>query len=172
MLENAKLHRDELQNLFYKIWYDPKYQFYFGGDSRYSLGTNQDDPNRRQFVSLNNKGEIIGYFSYRINSDVRLAESFGAIHFGEDYTITFARDLRQLIDDCFEKFGIRTLEFAVICGNPAEASYDKIVEKLGGRILCRRSGRALDLQGNIHDDKLYEITRSQYLSTKQRRHQK
>lgn len=168
MLENARLYQSQLQDLFYKIWYDPKYQFYFGGDARYSLDMHHDDPNCRQFVSLNSNGEVIGYFSYRINIDVRLAERFGAIHFGEGYTMTFAKDLRQLIDDCFEKFGIRTVEFAVICGNPIEQSYDKIVQDVGGRILCQRSNRALDMQGNLCDDKLYEITKDQYVDSKNR----
>jgi hypothetical protein len=77
--------------------------------------------------------------------------------------MTFAIDLKQVIEDIFIKFGMETLEFNVICGNPIEHSYDRIVQRLGGQILCTRHARAKDLAGNLLDDKIYEIQRSQFL---------
>lgn len=166
MIKNANLYKEEIQKLFFDAWYDPRYQYYFGGDARYPLDFNNS--HCRQFVSLNCYNEIIGFLSYFIDTDVRLAHRFGIIRFTDSYEMTFSHDIYRVIDDCFNKFGIRTIEFAVIRGNPIERSYDKIITHVGGRILCTRSNRALDLQGNLCDDKLYEVTRKNYLNFKDR----
>lgn len=168
MLDNAKLHTSELQTLFYKIWYDPKYQYYFGSDYRWSYSQfdngDGDSARHREFVSLDKDGNVIGYVGYMINPQLRFAYNFGAINFTDGNKFTFAKDLRQVIDDIFVKFGMETLEFSVICGNPVEKSYDRVVKRAGGRILCQRHARAQDLSGNLCDDKLYEITMQDYFN--------
>ena len=168
MLKNAMLYKEELKRAFYEVWYDPKYQYYFGSEFRWTIELSDSSGGsqpRRDFVSVDKEGNLIGYIGYAFHSCVGLADSFGAINFTDDKW-TFSRDLKQVIDDIFMKFGMRTLEFCVICGNPIEKSYDKIVQKIGGDILCVRHARAKDLAGNILDDKMYEITREAYLNYK------
>lgn len=77
--------------------------------------------------------------------------------------LAFGRALRQVIEDCFLKFGMEVVEWCVICGNPIERSYDRMCEKLGGRIIGVRHRRALDMAGNVHNDKSYEILREDFL---------
>lgn len=62
------------------------------------------------------------------------AYDFGAINFSND-KLTFGRDLVQVIDDIFCSFGLERMEFKVVCGNPIERSYDRMVERFGGRIV-------------------------------------
>ncbi len=170
MIANAMDRQDELRNAFYAIWYEPKYQYYFGSPWRwpFRIEDNGNALSRRDFVSLDKNGRLLGYIGYSIDSDVKLASSFGAINFSAD-KMTFGRDLRTVIDDVFRKFGMETLEFNVIIGNPAEQSYDRIVHRIGGRILCIRHARARNLAGDICDDKVYEITRAEYLRFRGRR---
>lgn len=168
MLDNAFKYEQEIKTKFLDVWYDPKYQYYFGGTHRepYAL-PNNGDWYCRTFVSLNKEGEVIGMIGYSVDNEVNRAHSFGAINFSNDI-ITFGFDLRQAIDDIFIKFGMNKMEFNVIRGNPIEKSYDRIVEKIGGRILCIRKDTAKLMNGTIVDDKVYEVMRSDYLKFKER----
>lgn len=163
-LVNAKLYEEQIRRKMWEIWYDEKYQYYFGGNHRndLSLADNNNDYPRRSFAVLDRNDELIGYISYSVDTELRIAQWFGAINFTDD-KLTFGRALRQVITDCFIKFGLEVVEWNVICGNPIEPSYDKICEKLGGRIIGVRHRRAIDLAGNIHDDKSYEILREDFL---------
>lgn len=169
MLDNAFKYEEEIRKKFLDVWYDPKYQYYFGGAYRepYSLPTN-GDWSCRTFVSLNKEGELIGMVGYSVDHEVNRAHCFGAINFTNDI-FTFSQDLKQVIDDIFIKFGMNKMEFNVICGNPIEKSYDRIVEKIGGRILCVRKQTAKLLDGSIVDDKMYEVMREDYLKFKEGR---
>lgn len=170
MIANAMDYQDELRKAFYAVWYDPKYQYYFCSYLRhpFSLESGEKSYPRRDFVSLDESGKLLGYINYGIDAAVKLAYGFGAVNFSEN-RMTFGRDLCTVIDDIFIKFGMETFEFAVIIGNPAEQHYDRIVRKIGGRVLCIRHARAQDLAGNVCDDKLYEITRAEYLRFRNRK---
>lgn len=168
MLDNAFKYEEELKAKFLDTWYDPKYQYYYGGPHREPYGLPKNgDYYCRTFVSLNADGEVIGMVGYSIDNEVNRAHSFGAINFSDDI-FTFSQDLRQVIDDIFIKFGMNKMEFNVICGNPIEKSYDRIVQKIGGRILCIRKDTAKLLNGTLADDKMYEIMRSDYIKFKER----
>lgn len=167
MLANARLYQDEIRKEFYKIWYDPKYQYYFGGEGRWDFQVGNNEYHY-DFASVDKDGNLLGYISYSFDHTIRLANCFGAINFSED-KITFGRDLRTVINDLFMKFNAETLEFNVIIGNPAERSYDRIIKRIGGKVLCIRHARAKDLAGHNLDDKVYEVTREDYLKhTKER----
>lgn len=163
-LANAKLYEGQIKRKMWEIWYDEKYQYYFGGNWRsdLSLADNNSDYPKRAFAVLNNRDELIGYISYSVDNELRIAQWFGAINFSDD-KLTFGRALRQVIEDCFLKFGMEVVEWYVICGNPIERSYDRMCEKLGGRIVGIRHRRALDMAGNVHNDKSYEILREDFL---------
>lgn len=165
-IANAKLYEEQIKRKFWEIWYDEKYQFYFGGSWRsdFSLADNPGGLQERGFAVLSDEDELLGYISYSVDNEMRIAQWFGAINFSND-KITFGLALRQVIKDCFLKFGMEVVEWNVICGNPIERSYDKMCEKLGGRIVGIRHRRTKDLAGNVHDNKLYEILRDDFLRT-------
>lgn len=176
MIENAKLHSETLTNMMYKVWHDPNYQYYFGSDDRWEpwWGGDQwnNDSGVRSWAVLTNEHEVIGYIGYRWNPTLRLANNFGAINFSPDravHKLVFGRALYQVLVELFEVFGANTVEWCVVCDNPIEESYDRVVKRFGGRVLCIRSGRAIDLAGNLHSDKMYEITKEDYFSSLKRR---
>ncbi len=168
-LVNAKLYEEEIRQKMWAVWYDPEYQYFFGGDGRhdFSLADGNGDNPRRAFAVLNNRDELIGYISYYVDVDMRVAEWFGAINFSDD-KLTFGLALRRVIEDCFLQFGMEVVEWRVICGNPIEASYDRMCKKLGGHICGLRHRRARDLAGNVCDDKSYEILREDFLRATRR----
>lgn len=162
-LVNAKLYEEQIKRKMWEIWYDEKYQYYFCGNWRsdFSLAYN-NDYQKRAFAVLDNNDELLGYISYSVDNELRIAQWFGAINFSDD-KITFGKALRQVIEDCFLKFGLEIVEWKVICGNPIEKSYDRMCEKLGGHIVGIQHRRAVDMAGNVHDSKTYEIIREDFL---------
>lgn len=169
MLENAYLYEEQIKQAMYKIWYDPKYQYYFMGSyhSDFNLNHEEGDWHSREFASLDKNGNLLGLIGYHIDHEINGAAGFGAINFS-DNKIIFGMDLCQAIDDIFCKFGMNRLEFHVVIGNPIEKNYDRMAKKYGGRILCTRHDVARDLAGNLCDDKSYEIMRKDYLEAKER----
>lgn len=161
---NAKLREDEIRRKAWEIWYDEKYQYYFGTDWRrdFSLADDGNSPCRHDFAIVDDNNRLIGYIGYNIDLELRVAERFGAINFTDD-KIAFGRALRQVIEDCFLKFGMEVVEWCVVCGNPIEKSYDRACKKLGGRIVGIKRKRAKDMAGRPCDFKMYEVLREDFL---------
>ena len=69
-LVNAKLYEEQIKRKMWEIWYDEKYQYYFGGNWRsdLSLADNNSDYPKRAFAVLNNRDELIGYISYSVDN--------------------------------------------------------------------------------------------------------
>ncbi len=88
----------------------------------------------------------------------------GVINFS-DNKIVFGMDLGQALNDIFEKYKFRKLKFSVFIGNPIEKSYDKMIEKYGGRIVGYYKEETRLIDGEYYDEKLYEITREEYLKS-------
>ena len=163
-LVNAKIYEEQIRRKMWEVWYDEKYQYYFGGCERHDffIGDGSDGYQKRYFAVLNDSDELLGYIGYSVDTDIRVAMWFGAINFSND-KYTFGKAIWQVICDCFVKFGMNVIEWSVVCGNPAEKSYDRLCKKFGGRVVGVRRKRAKDLAGNLHDDKIYEIEKEDFL---------
>jgi hypothetical protein len=86
---------------------------------------------------------------------------FGAINFTDNPL--FGKDLLQVIKDIFERFNFHKLSFGMVVGNPIEKTYDRIVEKYGGRITCIEKEETKLDDNKYYDVKRYEILREDYL---------
>lgn len=158
MLDIAKKYEQELQAKFLDTWYDMKYQYYrdTSGDRIPQLADNCYD--RRDFVSLDNDGNLIGFISYFYNDTTRSASQFGIINFGKPSAI-FARDVLQVIGDIFFKFKLDRIEFWCFEDNPATRGYRQFIKRFGGKEVghLRRVCRLMD--GELHDSVIFEILR-------------
>lgn len=172
-LVNAKLYEEDIKKKMWEIWYDEKYQYYFGGEWRrdFSLADRDNSPREHSFAVLNDFGELIGFIAYSIDLELRIAQRFGAINFTSD-KFTFGKALMQAIEDCFMKFGMEVVEWCVVCGNPIERSYDRMCERFGGNIVGIKHRRAKDMAGNPCNFKMYEILREDFFRTTKNRKQK
>lgn len=169
MLEPAMLHSDEIRENFYRIFYDPEYQYYFGVDRRWTPDMGEDNDNMyiaHRFASIDASGKVIGYIGYTLNSVTREASSFGAINFyKDDGTITFARDLFHAINNLFMLYGCNVMHFFEIDGNPIGKTYDRLVKRYGGRLVGIQRDTAQGLDGRLLDTKIYEIHKDDYFRT-------
>lgn len=161
MLEPAIKYRDQIYDIQYNIWFNDKYK-YFNSSGYY--GSMQIDDNtwdKHQFVSVLNNGDVIGYIEYGISREENNVRSLAIINFTEN-KLTFGKDLAQALKDIFEKYNFRKLNFNVVVGNPIEKSYDKMIEKYGGRIVGIYKDNVKLIDGNYYDEKSYEILASEY----------
>ena len=167
ILDVAIKYKEQLQKKFQGIWFVDKYK-YWNFDNYYKDFMPDDESwNHHQFVSIDTNGEIVGYISYSIDRQSHMAYGFSIINF-IDNKIVFGIDLGQALADIFEKFKFRKLRFSVIVGNPIEKAYDKMVVKYGGRIVGTYYKEQRLIDGELYDQKLYEILRKDYMDTKLR----
>lgn len=165
MLDIAINHVEELKKKMSGIWFNDKYKFYNYDTYYRELNIDNETWNVHQFVSLDKEGNVIGYIDYSVNRQTYNCSNLGIINFS-DNKITFGMDVGQVLKDIFDKFKFRKLTFSVIVGNPIEKSYDKMINKYGGRVVGIYSDETKLIDGKYYDVKLYEITRNNYLKTK------
>lgn len=165
MLDVAQKYTEELKLKLANITYDLKYQFYTGGYSDKYVPSNSNW-GKFEFVSIDNKGNVIGYINYLIDRNSNYAYGFAIINFS-DNKITFGRDVVKSIDDVFVKYQFRKLAYAVYVGNPIENTYDRLTKRYGGRIVGTKIKDNKLLDGNIYDFKMYELFKEDYILNKQ-----
>ena len=164
MLDIAQKYTEELKLKLANISYDLKYQFYTGGWST-EYQPSKDNWNKFEFVSVDNKGNVIGYMSYSIDRNSNHAYGFCIVNFS-DNKITFGRDIAKAIDDIFVKYNFRKLEYSVYVGNPIENTYDRLTKRYGGRIVGTKIRNSKLLDGKLYDFKMYELFRGDYILSK------
>lgn len=165
MLVPAINYTNVLKEKMNSIWFNEKYMYY-NYDTYYSeLEIDNETWNNHQFISLDKEDNIIGFIHYRVNRQTYNCYGLGIINFTNN-KITFGNDLKQAINDIFEKFNFNKLNFTVVAGNPIEKSYDKMIKKYGGRIVGIYKNEIKLINGKYYDKKLYEITRDDYLKHK------
>lgn len=187
MIKPAILYKEQLEKKMAETWYDPEYMYYY--DTIPGIPDIADKPdNQYQFVSVDSKGRVLGYFSYWVYEPSRRAMNFGLMSF-EKRNILFMRDAIQMFKDMFEKFGILSAEWRCYSRNKeALKLYRRIIKDYGGVEVgtLRRNGapqnrelcdtvifEVLDTDLNwyefkIHTNKEYEaIMEKEYIKSRQ-----
>ena len=167
MLMNAKLYENELMKLYNEIAYDPFYQYHVFSDIRTTFKVPEDTGDGHYFVSVIND-EVIGLIYYCTRRIDRVVDSLGIVHFGGEEAknnYAFGKDVIIAVKDIFEKFGFVKINFSCIIGNPAEKTYDRLINSYGGRIagIFRNDTRLLD--GKLYSKKVYEILAEEYFAS-------
>lgn len=165
MLDLAIRHQEAVREKLSEIAFDEEYMYLFSSSYRDDIEIEANTWNKHHFVSLNDKGEVIGYFKYGIDRDALGCYGLQIVNFKKDtLSKCFGKDLEQLFKDIFFKFKFNKLKFGVIVGNPAESFYDKYIDAMGGRIVGIHNQDCKLLDGNLYDFKEYEILRENFIN--------
>ena len=164
MLDVAIKYSDQLKKQMLNLWFVEKYKYWNYDNYHREFVVESNTWNNHQFVSIDNNGNIIGYIGYTVDRLTYSVYGLSAINFTEN-KIVFGNDLRKALIDIFEKFNFHKLKFAVVIGNPIEKSYDKLIEKYGGRIVGVYEQETKLIDDKYYDEKIYEITRENYLNS-------
>lgn len=166
MLKLALQYKDELLAKYINTWMNERFMYYH--DSWYSELCIADNTwDKHQFVSVNDNNEVVGFIHYKVYRNTNDCDSLGIIGFSDNVLdrTCFGMDVGTAITDIFEKFRFRKLSFSVVIGNPIESTYDRLVEKYGGRIVGTQKKEVKLVDGEYYDSKLYEILASDYFNT-------
>lgn len=161
MIELAIKHEVALQHLFLEYAFDESFKYYFCYSYRRRY-TAPDSTWERLEYAVIERGEVVGLLGYSIDRDSLIATDFSAINF-RGSSLAFSKALIKVINDLFVVFKFRKLRFSVEIGNPIEASYDRMVNKYGGRICGVWIAENKLFDGTITDRKWYEIMREDYM---------
>lgn len=162
MLIPYLLRKDDIVREMTKRWYDPAYQYYYWGVGRDNYlaadGSEPDEYYNRRFASVDKCGFPRGYIAYSINYESMSCTNFGAMSFtiGD---VEFARDVLLCIAECFFKYNCNRIEWRCFVDNPAIESYRILVSRFGGREVATLRQVARLLDGKLHDEVIFEITK-------------
>lgn len=156
MLDIAQKYPEELKKKFIETWYDKRYQYY-----RDSVGDRVPDlPDNcyhsRNFVSLDKKGNIIGYIAYNFSEVTETASCFGIISF-DIGNMEFTKDVLQVFGDIFFKYNCRRVEFWCFEDNPAIKGYRAFIKRFGGREVGKLNRVCKLMDGEFHNSVIFEI---------------
>lgn len=155
MLKFAIDYEDQLNCKLRSTVFDTKYQYYNGRYATLKEEVAIDLWEHLQMVSIKG-GEVVGYFSVRLNQTSSVADNFGAVSFTEKGDYTFSKDFHNFVDRVFS-LSMRKLVFTVVKGNPAEKQYDRYIRKHCGRVVGVFKEEFPMMDGTYRDEKIYEL---------------
>ena len=162
MLKPAYPFKEKLQKKYNEILFQDKYK-YFNCEIywEYEFKLSPDSWTSLEMVSVDSKGNVIGFFRAAISRSADKVSNLGVANFYEANPV-FARDLKQFILDLLFKYNFRKIEWSVVIGNPAEQIYDRVITKYGGNITGVHKETVRMQDGKYYDMKGYEIFRSEF----------
>lgn len=127
----------------------------------YELAIERSNENITQLVSVNQAGEVVGYYSYRVNRITNSAYDLNILAFKK--SPEFYQDFFNLFLWMFLKDGLNKVVFNIILGHPAEKWYDWCCNEINGHIVgvFREDVRLTD--GSLADIKYYEVIGREWL---------
>lgn len=162
MLKPAQLYREELKKKGVETWYKPEYQWYYGGGGSREFDIPDNCYESREFVSVDENDNIIGYMGYSFSQSAMSAYNFGALSFDLGNPIV-ALDMKQLIADIFFKYNMNRVEWFCFADNPAIKGYRSFIKRYGGRECGYFRKQCKLLDGEFHDAVCFEILRDDLL---------
>lgn len=166
MLANFELYIDEVNQYIRKHQYDPYYMYYFPGPSTYVFESEESNYNNHRFVSIDTEGNINGFIIYTIDHLVKKAYDLSI--FGFKYLTSynaemFANDVREAVDNIFNKFQLNKLSWFCIEDNEkALETYRAFIKYYGGIEIGCLKDEVICLDHRVRDVYLFEITRQEY----------
>lgn len=162
MLKNALLYKDEIMRKYQDVMYDLRYQYYCGGSGHNQPLIPENNFERHTFASVDEEGNVIGFISYNVDYAAMSCCNFGACSF-DIGNRNFTKDLFIAIDEIFTKYHMNRLDFWCFIDNPVRPTYQKLIEKYGGRVVGTMTDTAKLQDGELHSSIIFELTAEEYL---------
>lgn len=164
MLRPAHLYQEEIIEKMYETWYNPAYKYYY--DMEMTIPNFNVSNGQHQFASVDEKGNVIGYLSYNVYIAASRANCFGIISFDKG-NLTFIKDVYQMIDECFTKFGLNSVEWMVFENNSEVLkAYRTFVKHRGGREVGILHDATKAYDNKLNDVIIFEILAKDYFAAK------
>lgn len=150
----ATLYKTEIEKKFAERIYDNDMMYYNGYGFNYYVPEIKQQECRKEYACIDDDTEeVIGYFSYKIETLTKTVYNFGLYSFDKG-NIGFVKLVFEELEKLTRMF--HRIEWKCVCGNPAEHGYDNFCEKHNGRKLILHDC-SIDDSYQIHDCAIYEI---------------
>ena len=156
MLKPAILFKDELERKFEEQIYTQDF-FYYAG---YNGSTYIPEIKREDFMfqyAIVDNDNLIGYFSYRLDTTSDTICSFGLYSFDRG-NVTIGKDIMRKMKELIKSH--HRVEWRMIGGNPVKRHYDRFCNRFGGNIVKLHES-ARTPSGEYVDEYIYEIVNPQ-----------
>jgi hypothetical protein len=173
-IEPAYIFKAELSRLILKAGTDPANKWFFSDGAFTAESALESSPNtwlHENFAVICEK-EIIAYFEGIWNRPLDIVTSFRLILLNKRCSCTAAKAFFQYLEYIFSGRGCNAFNWIVAEKNVhAYRIYEKIIKDYFGHKVGKRHCGQKAYNGEISDIVLYEITRDEYLTWKNRIHQ-
>jgi hypothetical protein len=122
----------------------------------YEISVDNSDWDKTQYVSVDKKDNIKAYFSASHDRSNNKVSNISAMIFDEK-SIIAKKDLHTFLYNIYNNPLVRKIEWYVVCGNPAENMYDKIISNIGGNVVGIHKKSVMLRDGKYYDKKYYEL---------------
>lgn len=155
MLKPAILFKDELERKFKEQIYTNDFFFYAGYDGCAYIPEIKMEDFSYQYAIVDGDN-VIGYFSYSLNTCSDTINNFGLYSFDRGNAI-IGKDLLRKMKELVKAH--HRIEWRMIGGNPIKRHYDRFCKRCGGNIvkLCEAVRTP---SGDYADEYIYEIVNS------------
>ena len=160
MLYQAKAFEQALNDKIALACMDDRLKWWHGPYEELKVEIDNTAWNRIQQVSVDSSNNICGYFNAHVHHPNYSIDSLSCINFGSNKML-FAKDLISFLKCLVYTKKFRKISWRVTIGNPVEAHYDKLVKRLGGRIVGIERYDVF-INREYYDSKLYEWVNDYY----------
>lgn len=156
MLIPAYTKNEELNSKMAKTVMDSHYKFYHLSYAEPVIEVDNTFWNKVQLVSVNDRNKVCGYFKAIYSRPENCINSLSIINFNKEDPGLFALDTVSFFKYLILNLKVKKIYFRAAVNNSATKHYDKIVAKLGGRVVGIEKYAYL-INDRYYDSKIYEI---------------
>lgn len=161
-IKPAILYKQELNELLAMISMDKSFDYFTMSYAELEFDIKNDQWAQIQLAVIDKsnsieKGNVIGYLSANIQRPEYYISELVALNFLPDKKVIFGKAMKWFIDHLLNEKNFIKIKFSIVCGNPIEKTYDRIIKNLGGRIVGIFKKDALLQDNKYYDRKYYEI---------------
>jgi hypothetical protein len=163
MLEAAKRYEDQLNDCMAKIAMDQYYKWYNTSYADIVRKIEDTFYYKIQLVSTHD-GIVQGYFLAEWQRPENYIDSLMCVNFSKENKNIFAADIRRFLKYLVSDLNVSKITWSVVCGNPIERHYDRIIKRFSGRVVGVEKYTFL-INGKYYDKKMYEWINDYYECT-------
>lgn len=155
LLKPAILYKEQIQNEFRKLYYTQDMIYETCSLCNWTPEIKEDSDNCSFKYAIVDNAKLIGYIDFTIDWYSSCAYNFGVLSFDRG-NIKVGLALHNVMNTIINEYKVHRIEWYVVCGNPAEKSYDRFCKKYNGNKYIYRD-KLKDRQGNYLNAASYEI---------------
>lgn len=156
MLLPAYTKTEELNTKIAATAMDPYYKYYHLSHAALTIPVADSFWQKVQIISVNHEKEVCGYFRATWSRPENSINTITIVNFNKNDLILFAKDTIAFFKYLMFELKPKKINFSAITNNPAIKHYDKIIKKMGGRIVGIKKYNNL-INDKYYDLKIYEV---------------